>query len=71
MRNRRWKYIWNATDVDELYDLQSDPAELINRASDPTCAEELRGLRHELVKWMEETSDRLLNVWTRRQLLKG
>lgn len=71
VRNRRWKYIWNATDVDELYDLQSDPAELINRASDPTFAEELRGLRHELVKWMESTSDKLLNVWTRRQLLEG
>ncbi|MFN8445988.1 MAG: sulfatase-like hydrolase/transferase [Caldilineaceae bacterium] len=71
VRDRRWKYIWNPTDVDELYDLERDPAELVNRISDTTCAEELRRLRHELVHWMESTSDSLLNGWTKQQLLEG
>jgi arylsulfatase A-like enzyme len=71
VRDRRWKYVWNASDVDELYDLEHDPAELINRASAPSCAHELRRLRHQLMHWMEVTEDRLLNVWTRRQLLEG
>jgi arylsulfatase A-like enzyme len=71
IRTRRWKYVWNATAEDELYDLQDDPAELVNRAWDPACRDELANLRARLVAWMDETSDPLLNGWTRRQLLEG
>lgn len=35
--NARWKYCRNQGDVDELYDLQTDPEELFNRAEDPAC----------------------------------
>jgi hypothetical protein len=31
----RWKYIFNAFDVDELYDLAADPHEMTNLALDP------------------------------------
>ena len=71
VRDRRWKYVWNATAEDELYDLESDPAELRNCAIDPACAAELARLRKRLVAWMEQTHDRLLNGWTRAQLLEG
>jgi arylsulfatase A-like enzyme len=71
VRDARWKYVWNAADVDELYDLQADPGELHNLAADPQAGEELRRLRHRLVDWMAETGDRLLNGWTRTQLLEG
>ena len=71
VRDRRWKYVWNATAEDELYDLASDPAELCNLAPDSRYADELRRLRPRLVAWMEETGDRLLNEWTRPQLLVG
>ena len=71
VRDRRWKYIWNATAEDELYDLQTDPGELLNRAADWTCRDELARLRGRLVAWMEETRDPLLNPWTRNQLLHG
>lgn len=71
VRDRRWKYVWNATAEDELYDLGSDPAELRNLAIDARYADELRRLRRRLVAWMEETGDRLLNEWTRAQLLLG
>lgn len=71
VRDRRWKYVWNATAEDELYDLAQDPGELINLAADPAYASEGRRLRQRLVEWMEQTGDRLLNPWIRQQLAGG
>ncbi len=70
LRDRRWKYVWNLTAEDELYDLESDPGEHHNRARDPACAEELGRLRRRLAAWLRETGDILLNNWTKRQLLE-
>ena len=69
VRATRWKYIWNATAEDELYDLETDPGEIQNRAPDPACREPLTHLRKRLVSWMEHTRDPLLNHWNRDQLL--
>lgn len=71
VRNREWKYVWNATAEDELYHLPSDPYELKNRATDESCRAILSQLRIRLVDWMEKTEDRLLNPLTRAQLLDG
>jgi arylsulfatase A-like enzyme len=71
VRDRRWKYIWNPTAQDELYDLELDPGELHNLASQPEARETLAQLRKRLVEWMRETDDLLLNDWTERQLLEG
>jgi arylsulfatase A-like enzyme len=71
VRDRRWKYVWNATAEDELYDLADDPAELHNLARDRTHAAELARLRHRLIQWMDEIGDRLLNRWTRTQIGEG
>ena len=71
VRDRRWKYVWNCTAEDELYDLDTDPAELHNLAAEVDCSDELARLRHRLVAWIEEVDDPLLNPWTRKQLLKG
>lgn len=71
VRDRRWKYVWNATAEDELYDLAADPGELHNLAGEPSRRDELEGLRHRLVGWMQATDDPLLNQWTRAQLLEG
>ncbi len=68
VRDRRWKYVWNATAEDELYDLASDPGEITNLATHAAAAPELARLRLRLLAWMEQTQDRLLNLWTRRQL---
>jgi arylsulfatase A-like enzyme len=71
VRDRRWKYVWNLTAEDELYDLQADPGEKTNRATDPACAGELQRLRHRTIAWMEEVKDPMLNWWTRQQLAEG
>jgi arylsulfatase A-like enzyme len=71
VRDRRWKYIWNATAEDELYDLSADPGELHNLATDAGCADVLARLRARLVAWMTDVDDPLLNGWTRTQLLEG
>ncbi len=48
LRRGPWKYIACAADPDLLFDLDSDPAEQVNRAADPEAAEVLRGLQAEV-----------------------
>ncbi|MEZ4868386.1 MAG: sulfatase-like hydrolase/transferase [Caldilineaceae bacterium] len=71
VRDPHWKYIWNATAEDELYDLDRDPGELVNCIDDEACSQIRHRLRQRLVIWMEATNDRLLNSWIREQLLEG
>lgn len=65
VRDHRWKYVFNAVAEDELYDLEADPGEIVNRALNPDCAGELSRLRARLEAWMESLNDPLLNAWTR------
>jgi arylsulfatase A-like enzyme len=71
VRTPRWKYVWNATAEDELYDLAGDPGEIANLAAEPAHAATLAELRRTLAAWMAATKDPLLNQWTKRQLLDG
>ncbi|MBR5077368.1 MAG: sulfatase-like hydrolase/transferase [Victivallales bacterium] len=71
VRDRRWKYVWNGTAEDELYDLETDPGELVNRATDPACQERIAAMRKRLHEWMVETGDPLNNGWVRNQLLNN
>ncbi len=71
LRDRRWKYVWNATAEDELYDLERDPGELHNLAASSEYLTELARLRRRMVGWMEEVKDPLLNTWNRAQLLEN
>lgn len=70
IRTREWKYVWNATDVDELYDLQHDPAELINRIADDSVSGLVADLRATLYAELIDEGDRLVaNPWLRSQFL--
>jgi arylsulfatase A-like enzyme len=71
IRDRQWKYIWNLTAEDELYDLESDPWELENLASDPNYKDILKLKRDRMFQWLNETGDPLLNPWTHFQLSYG
>jgi arylsulfatase A-like enzyme len=59
VRDQRWKYVWNVSDMDELYDCAADPGETRNRIDDPACADDLARLRRRLWAWMDEVGDPL------------
>jgi arylsulfatase A-like enzyme len=65
VRDRRFKYVYNAVDIDELYDTQSDPGELRNLAQLPEHQPTLMHLRMRMMRWMSEIRDPLLNTFTR------
>ncbi len=72
LRTRDWKYIWNLTDTDELYDLQNDPWELHNLVHDPAAAPTLARLRQQLYGLLQQQEPNLVhNDGIRRQLLAG
>jgi arylsulfatase A-like enzyme len=53
----RWKYVVDLDGPVELYDLQSDPEESINRVSDPDCRKILEELQTDLRLWQQGTGD--------------
>jgi len=68
IRTTEWKYVWNLTDVDELYHLESDPWELYNLAGKKAHQERLRALRTSLAEELDRLADPILNRFTRAQL---
>lgn len=45
IRTGKWKYVWNLTDMDELYQLEKDCGEKINLANQEEYADTLSDLR--------------------------
>jgi arylsulfatase A-like enzyme len=72
VRDHAFKYIFNATAIDELYDLERDPHELTNLVPLGTHADVLRHYREKLLAWGDATRDPLLlNKHMRRTLTEG
>ena len=44
--------------IEELYDLETDPHEVVNLAAQPEHTARLRSMRSDLDKWIIETGDR-------------
>ncbi|WP_254525289.1 sulfatase-like hydrolase/transferase [Natrinema caseinilyticum] len=57
VRTERFKYVYNGPDIDELYDLKADPAELRNLIDRPEYADKREEMRKELIDWMDKTDD--------------
>ncbi|ELZ20521.1 sulfatase [Haloterrigena salina JCM 13891] len=57
VRTERNKYVYNGPDIDELYDLEADPAELQNLIDHPNYADIREEMRDRLVDWMRKTDD--------------
>jgi arylsulfatase A-like enzyme len=67
IRTRTAKYVYSPHGSDELYDLEADPHELVNRVGDPDYAGLRDELRGRLGAWMIDTGDPLA-LWARRVL---
>jgi arylsulfatase A-like enzyme len=67
IRTRTAKYVYSPHGTDELYDLEADPHELVNRVDDPEYSGRRDELRGRLKAWMIETDDPLA-LWARRVL---
>ncbi|MDD6800818.1 MAG: sulfatase-like hydrolase/transferase [Firmicutes bacterium] len=64
------KYVWNATDTDELYNLETDPNELDNIIADNSYSEKVTELRLLLHKELSRCGDPIL-YWCDKQLKSG
>lgn len=62
LRWQHYKYVFTPYDIDELYDLQSDPEERRNRIDDPILAGVRTELRGRLIRCAERAGDPLANV---------
>ena len=70
IRDKQWKYVWNLSDVDELYDMENDPYELTNLAVRPEYAERLRLMRLDMLRELEAVDDYTVrSYWLKEQLL--
>lgn len=58
---RAWKYVYNGFDFDELYDVQSDPAEMRNLAADPCYAEVVREMAGRMWRFAYDHQDVCIN----------
>lgn len=63
IRTKKFKYIWNLTDIDEFYDLESDPGEKINRIDDEQFAEVKKELGAKLFAELKRRGDPFANGW--------
>lgn len=51
------KYVMRLYEPDELYDLRSDPRELVNQVDNPAYAAALARLKDRLLRWYMESCD--------------
>ena len=51
--------MWNLSDIDEFYDLERDPAELLNRIEDPDYREVVAHYRKEMLYQVTANRDPL------------
>jgi arylsulfatase A-like enzyme len=57
VRTYDWKYISRLDDTDELYDMRSDPGEMVNLVDRPEHAAIRAELHDRLLRWFLETGD--------------
>ena len=72
IRTKDWLYVWNMTDMDELYDGNADPGQKRNLIHDPSHALVLASLRKDLHDELIRREDPFVQSgWLRGQLLEG
>ncbi len=71
VRTRTAKYIFNAPDTDELYDLHADPHELHNVIADRAHADLLNQMRETMRQWMIHMNDPILKFFEGERLVSS
>jgi len=67
IRKGKWKLVINLLDMDELYDLETDPAEIVNLVADQKSESVRDELHDELLAWMYDRRDPFRSPgWERR-----
>lgn len=66
IRSRDWKYNLYLDWGEELYDLRSDPEEIVNLAGDPKREQTKKRLRNQLDRWIDEHDDPFYTLSTTR-----
>lgn len=69
--NKRYKYIYNEGDMDELYDLEEDPFEMNNLIEDNGYSDLLIEMKARLKVWREKTNDNVARNMIKGKRLKG
>jgi len=70
VRRGRFKYGWNCSSYDDLYDLEADPWEMENLIDDPAHSETIAEMRGLLETFMEETEHPSLGYYRRTRMGK-
>jgi len=68
IRTDRFKFVFNGPDVNELYDLATDPHELHNLVDNPAYEDARRELADRLGNWMERSDDHVAVQRYRRRV---
>ncbi len=69
IRDRKYKYVWNATDTDECYDLEADPFEMNNLAANNEDSDLCRACRKKVYQVFSALNDPLATgLWNARYL---
>jgi N-acetylglucosamine-6-sulfatase len=63
VRGRRWIYVAYGSEEEELYDLRNDPAQLVNRATDPAAHSVLLTLRSSLLALCQPAPPGMVLNW--------
>ena len=63
LKAHHWQLLEPSRPTIELYDLERDPGEFNNRATDPELSDVSRDLEYKLSDWMHETYDFLPPLW--------
>ena len=57
IRGERWKYVFRVADIEELYDLETDPWEMRNLAGDPSFSDIKASMKDALLRTLIETEE--------------
>lgn len=72
IRDERYKYVWNMTDIDEFYDVSADPGEKTNCIADERHAGRIAKMRAALYEELKQHEDPFIGKgWLEKQLLEG